>query len=153
MDADRKARRPVIGQHPLPDGRLWQLGSCGRGIERQRKLLLLPARAGDRLRAREAPQLPEELPAREAKAVASAGNDQGLEPVVRELRPLGELADAREGAAALAFLHDRLCVVFADAVHVVDADAHGAVLDGALGRTDVPLRSTRLDGAALTVTH
>src|SRR6266571_285906 len=151
MHADREVRRTVVGEHAFPDGRLRQLG-CRRGrIERERELLLLAARAGDTVRARHEAELPEQLPPRHMKAVAGAGNDQRLEAVLRQLSALRKVAHALERAVSLALLDDRLRLGFADAVDVVDADAHRAVLDRALGGADVHVRGTRLDPAPLAV--
>src|SRR5437899_822795 len=122
MNPDREARRPVVGEHPLPDRRLRQLGRGCCRIERERELLLLSTRTGNALGARNEAELPQELPARQAEAVARARDEQRLEAVLRQLRPLREVADARERPVALAFLDDGLRLVLADPVHVVDAD-------------------------------
>src|SRR5438105_15623804 len=110
MDADREARRPVVGEHPLPDGRLGQLGRLSGRTERQGELLLLTARAGNALGTRHEAELPEQPAPRQIEAVARAGHDQRLEAVLRELRPLCEVANALERPAAVALLHDRLRV-------------------------------------------
>ena len=153
MDADGEACRAVVGEHPLPHGRLRQVGRRRGRLERQRQLLLLATGARDRLRARHEPQLPEQLPAGHAEAVARTGDDQRLETVLRQLRALCEVAHARERAGALALRDDGLRVVLADAVHVVEADAHGAVLDRAFRSADVHVGRARLDAAALAVAY
>src|SRR4029079_15279426 len=130
---------------------LRQLRRLRRRVERQRELLLLPTAARHRLRARHEPELPEQLAPRMRKAIARAGDDQRLEAVLRELRALGELAHAGERTGALALPYNRLCVVLADAVHVVEADPYGAVLDRALGAADVHVGRPRLHTAPLAV--
>ncbi len=55
VDADRDARRPVVGEHPLPVGRLREHGGLDRRIERQRQLPRLAARPRNRRRARRKP--------------------------------------------------------------------------------------------------
>src|SRR5207249_3428656 len=102
-------------------------------IEWERELLLLPARAGDALGARNEAQLPQQLTTRHPEAVAGSGDDQRLEPVPRELRALGQATNACEAPAPLAFLDDRLRLFLGDPIHVVHADAHRAVLDRAFG--------------------
>src|SRR5436190_17757326 len=137
VDADRKARRTVVGKHPLPNGRFGQVGRLSRRLERERELLLLPARPRDRLRARDEAELPEQGATWKREAVAGAGDDQRLDAVLGQLRALREVAHAREPAGARAVLDDRLRIVFADAVHIVEADANGSVFHRALRAADV----------------
>ena len=63
--------------------------------------------------------------------------DQALETVLGQLRALCEVAHGRERAATFALRDDRLRVVLADAVDVVQPDAHCAALDRALRAADV----------------
>src|SRR6266542_6217619 len=111
MYADREVRRPVVGEHLLPDRRLGEIGCRRSRVEWERELALLPTGAGDAARARDETELPKELAPWQAEAVAGAGDDQRLEALLRELRPLGEVADARERAAALTLLDERLGVL------------------------------------------
>ena len=60
VDADREARAPVVGEHALPRRLLGQLRRLGCRVERQRQLLLLAAAAGNRLRPRNEPELPQQ---------------------------------------------------------------------------------------------
>jgi hypothetical protein len=73
--------------------------------------------------------------------------------VLGQLRALREVAHALERAAALALRDDRLRVVLADAVDVVEPDADGAFLDRALRAADVHVGRPRLDAAPLAVAH
>src|SRR5438093_7891399 len=116
VDADRKARRPVVGEHPFPDGRLGKLGCRRRRVEWKSELLLLTARTRHALRARDETELPEQLTPRQPEAVCGAGDDQRLECMARELRALGEVADAPERTAGFPFRDDRTCLVLATSV-------------------------------------
>ncbi len=71
--------------------------------------------------------------------------------MLRELRPLREVADARERPGASAFLDDGLRFVLADPVHIVEPDSNRAPVDRALGGTDVHVRRMCLDSASLPV--
>jgi hypothetical protein len=61
VDADREARRPVVGEHPFPDRRLGQVGCRDRRLEGQGELLCLSSGARHARRPRHEPELPEEL--------------------------------------------------------------------------------------------
>ena len=71
--------------------------------------------------------------------------------MLRQLRPLREVADVAERSASPALLDERLRFVLADAVDVFDADPNRAVFDHALRRTHVHIRRTGFDAAALSV--
>src|SRR5205823_9991493 len=105
MDADGEARRPVVGEHPLPDRRLRQLRRLRRRIERQGELALLAAGTGNALRAGHEPELPEELAPFETEAVARTALDQRLHV---QRRALDQVADRRVRAVALSLLDDCL---------------------------------------------
>src|SRR5439155_2925890 len=62
MRADREARQPVVGEHPLPGRLLGQLRRRGGRVERERQLARLPARAGNASGAKGEAELPEQLP-------------------------------------------------------------------------------------------
>src|SRR5262245_20379500 len=115
MDADREARRSVVGEHPLPDRRLGELWSDCRRVERQGELFLLSTRPRHALRPGDETQLPQELTPRPLEAVAGAGDDQRFEPVARELRPLRQVTDARERPTS-ALRDDSLRLLLADPV-------------------------------------
>src|SRR5581483_11465771 len=56
MRADGDARRPVVGEHPLPGRLLGQLGDLRRRLQRQGELALLASRARHAQRARDEPE-------------------------------------------------------------------------------------------------
>src|SRR3954452_12522484 len=93
VDADRQARRAVVGEHPLPHRRLGQLRRGGRRLERQRGLLWLSWCARDARGAGHEAELREELPPPQPEAVAGARLGERAQLVLRQPRLLRELAN------------------------------------------------------------
>ncbi len=153
MDADRDARQPVVGEHPLPRGLPRELGRADRRVERERELVLLAARAGNRLRARDEAELPEERAPALAEAVARARGHERLELVATELGPLCQVAHVPVRPVPLALGDDKRGVVLADVRDVLDPHPHRAVLVRALRERAVHVGRPHLDALALRVAH
>ena len=127
MDADREARRAVVGEHPLPrvcsgSGGVSAVGSSGSASWRSS-----PSR--DALRARDEPELPEQRARWPAEAVAGAARDERLERASASAVRCASSRTPRNGPAALPLRDERLRVVLADRRDVLEPDPHGAVLD------------------------
>ena len=130
MDADREPRPAVVGEHLLPGGLLGQRRRFRRRLKRQRELARASARG--LLPGHEA-ELPEQYAPRVVEAVAGTHLDERLEDIAVDRSPLDEVAEAVVRPAGRDRLGLRLLL------HVADADAHRAVLDGArsVARVDV----------------
>src|SRR5207302_10377800 len=109
-------------EHPLPAREVTQERSLCRRLERERELLRLPGRPGDRLRPEDEAELPQELAARATEAVAGAALDERLQAVVRERCAAGEIGHVAKATVALALGDERFRVVLPDRADVRDPD-------------------------------
>src|SRR5204863_8490526 len=152
MDADREARRAVVGEHALPGSLLGQVGNLRGRLEGKRQLPLRSLCA-DARRARSEAEPPEQLPARPAERVAGTRRDESLERRAVERRPLCELHDAAEAVGALTLLDERLRGPLAQPLDVAEADADGVALDAAAVGAHIEVGWEHLDAAPLSVAN
>ena len=108
MRPDREPRVPVVGEHALPARQVAKRGRLGGRVERERELLRLAVRSRHRLRPEHEPELPEEVAALAAEAVARAAFDERLEPVARERGAASEVADVAKRPVRIALGDERL---------------------------------------------
>jgi hypothetical protein len=144
-------RPPVVGEHPLPDRLFRQLGRFCGGVERERELLLVAARAGNGGRARHQAELPEQRTAGIAEAVAGAPGDERLQGLLGERSALAEVAHVRERPVSPS-RDQRLRLVLPHLRDVREPDAYCSSFDGAQRLTQVHVRRPDLHSAPLPVT-
>src|SRR3954469_2207315 len=149
MHADGKRREAIVGEHPLPRRVLAQRRRLDGWIEWQRELPLLSAGPRHALRLRHEAELPEEHAPRSAEAVARTRCDERLERVLRELRPLRELAHVSKRSLG----DDRGRVVIGDLRDVVQADANGVALHARLYVAAVDVGRPNLHAASLRIAN
>ena len=114
MHVDGQGRRAVVGEHPLPLRLLPQRRCRGRGVEREGELSLLARAAGNALRARGQPELPEEDTPPAAERVAGARGDECLQPGVVEPTPLRQLTHSAKRAGTRPLRDQRLGFLLAE---------------------------------------
>src|SRR5919201_6584321 len=131
MNADREARRAVVGEHALPHRGLRQLRRLDCRIERQCKLALVAARAGDRLRAWHEAELPQQPASRDSEAVARARLHERRQLVAAQPNALCEVSNRRKRSAPLSLVHESLCRVFGQTLDIRKPDTNGAAFQRA----------------------
>ena len=88
---------PVVREHQLPACQVAQARSLRRRLELERELLRLAGGPGNRLWANGEAELPEQVTAWAAEAVAGAALDERLEPVAGEPRAARGSPTSRNG--------------------------------------------------------